>query len=190
MPIEGAKVTSRDFQMPGAPRHYRLGVHEGLDFYGHTVGVQVDRATEIRAVADGVVSRALVDHQRLTAAQADAWAAQCRSLGYTPLEVLDGYRGMQVWIDHGGGIVSRYAHLSSIAPGIVEGTTVTRGQVIGTAGNSGTPGSVESQTYGVHLHFELWVGAPRSGGGSTPVGYVGQFLRPIETRGWLERILR
>jgi murein DD-endopeptidase MepM/ murein hydrolase activator NlpD len=189
MPIEGASVTSRDFQMPGAPRHYRLGVHEGLDFYSHTVGVPVDRNTEIRAVADGVVTRALVAHQRLTAAQADAWAAQSQSLGYTPPEVLDGYRGMQVWIDHGG-VVSRYAHMGSIAPGIVEGTTVTKGQVIGTVGNSGTPGSVSSQTYDVHLHLELRVGGPSTGDEPTSVGYVGQFLRPIEARGWLERILR
>ena len=55
MPIEGARITSRDFQTPGAPRHYRLGVFYvnpddpsllvdkrfgyGVDFnYGHPVG--------------------------------------------------------------------------------------------------------------------------------------------------------
>jgi murein DD-endopeptidase MepM/ murein hydrolase activator NlpD len=180
VPIEGATMTTRDFQMPGAPRHYRLGVHEGMDWYGHTVGVPVDRRTSVRAVDDGVVIRAMVDYQPLTAAQADAWSARCRSLGYTPPEVLDGYRGMQVWIDHGGGVISRYAHLGSIAPGVVEGASVTRGQVIATVGNSGTPGSVQSQTYDVHLHLELWVGDH----------FVGQFLRPIEAREWLEKILR
>jgi murein DD-endopeptidase MepM/ murein hydrolase activator NlpD len=180
LPIEGATVTKRDFQMPGAPRHYRLGVHEGIDFYGNTVGVPVNRRTPVRAVADGVVVRALVDYEPITAAQADAWAAQSKSLGYTPPEVLDGYRGMQVWIDHGGGVVSRYAHLGGIETGIIEGTEVTRGQVIATVGNSGTPGSLHSQTYDVHLHLELWVGDH----------FVGQFLRPIEAREWLERILR
>lgn len=179
-PVEGATITTRDFQMPGAPRHYRLGVHEGIDFYGHTVGVPVTRRTPVRAVADGVVVRALVDYEPLTAAQAEAWAAQSISLGYTPPDVLDGYRGMQIWIDHSGGIVSRYAHLGSIQPGIVEGAKVTRGQVIATVGNSGTPGSLSSQTYDVHLHLELWVGDH----------FVGQFLRPIEAREWLERILR
>jgi len=132
VPIEGATLTSRDFQMPGAPRHYRLGVHEGMDFYGHTVGVPVNRDTPVRAVADGVVIRALVDYQPLTAAQADAWYAASHRLGYTPAEVLDGYRGRQVWIDHGGGLVSRYAHLGSIAPGIVAGATVSQGQPIAT----------------------------------------------------------
>jgi murein DD-endopeptidase MepM/ murein hydrolase activator NlpD len=170
----------RDFQMPGAPRHYRLGVHEGMDFYGSTVGLPVDRSTPVHAGADGVVIRALVDYVPLTAAQANAWAAKARALGYTPPEVLDGYRGMQVWIDHGSGVVSRYAHLGSIQPGIVKGARVTRGQVIGMVGNSGTPASVDSQTIEVHLHLELWVGDH----------YVGQFLRPIEAREWLEKILR
>ena len=179
-PIQGATVTKRDFQMPGAPRHYRLGVHEGIDFYGNTVGVTVNRRTPVRAVADGVVVRALVDYEPITAAQASAWAAQSISLGYTPPEVLDGYRGRQIWIDHGGGVMSRYAHLGAIEPGIVEGVEVTRGQVIATVGNSGTPGSLNSQTYDVHLHLELWAGDH----------FVGQFLRPIEAREWLERILR
>jgi murein DD-endopeptidase MepM/ murein hydrolase activator NlpD len=102
---------------------------------------------------------------------------------------LDGYRGRQVWIDHGNGLVSRYAHLSSIEPGIVEGAKVTKGQVIARVGNSGTPSSVSSETEEVHLHLELWLGKP-SAGSSGQSHYIGQFLRPIETREWLERILR
>jgi murein DD-endopeptidase MepM/ murein hydrolase activator NlpD len=180
MPIEGATVTRRDFQMPGAPRHYRLGVHEGTDFYGSTVGVRVSRRTAVRAVADGVVIRALVDYEPITAGQVDGWMAQSRSAGYTPPEVLDNYRGRQIWIDHGGGLVSRYAHLGSIEAGIVEGAIVTRGQIIAKVGNSGTPASVRSQSEDTHLHLELWIDEH----------YVGQFLRPIETREWLERILR
>ncbi len=180
VPIEGATVTSRDFQMPGAPRHYRLGVHEGMDFYSHTVGVAVNRQTPVRAVADGIVVRAMVDYEGLTRAQASAWAAESTNLGYTPSDVLDGYRGMQVWIEHDNGVVSRYAHLSSIAPGITEGTKVTQGQAIATVGNSGTPDSLTSETYGVHLHLELWMGDH----------YVGQFLRPIEARTWLEKNLQ
>jgi murein DD-endopeptidase MepM/ murein hydrolase activator NlpD len=180
VPIEGASITSRDFQMPGAPRHYRLGVHEGIDFYGYAIGVPVDRTTPVRAVADGVVIRAMLNYQPLTAAQADAWATESNRMGYTPAEVLDGYRGMQIWIDHGDGLVSRYAHLGSIGPGIVEGAAVEQGQAIGTVGNSGTPASVYSETEDVHLHLELWLGDH----------YLGQFLRPIEAREWLERILR
>jgi murein DD-endopeptidase MepM/ murein hydrolase activator NlpD len=180
VPIEGAGITRRDFQLPGAPRHYRLGIHEGIDFYGHTVGVPVNRNTPVRAVAGGTVIRALLDYHAPTPAQASAWASQARSLGYTPPEVLDGYRGRQVWIDHGTGLVSRYAHLGSIAPGIKEGAQVESGQVIATVGNSGTPASLTSETVDVHLHLELWVGDH----------YIGQFLRPVEARGWVERILR
>ncbi|RPI53951.1 MAG: M23 family metallopeptidase [Chloroflexi bacterium] len=131
-------------------------------------------------MADGVVVRAALDYRGLTAAQNAAYAARSIELGYTPADVLDGYRGRQVWIDHGGGLVSHYAHLGSIAPGIVEGAAVTRGQVIATVGNSGTPGSVDSQTYDVHLHLELWLGDH----------FVGQFLRPIEAREWLEKMLQ
>jgi murein DD-endopeptidase MepM/ murein hydrolase activator NlpD len=180
MPIERATITGRDFQMPGAPRHYRLGVHEGLDFYGYMVGVPVELGTEVRAVKGGTVVRATVDYEPLTAAKAEAWANESLTKGYTPDNVLDGYRGRQVWIDHGGGIVSRYAHLSAIAPGITEGVRVEQGQVIAAVGNSGTPASVGSQTSDAHLHFELWVGDH----------FVGQFLRPIEAREWWERILR
>ena len=84
-----------------------------------------------------------------------------------------------------------------IEPGVVEGASVRQGQVIGTVGNSGTPASVSSKTSEVHLHMELWVGDPTAGsfesasdGGSAPSHFVGRFLRPIEARVWLEKILR
>ena len=180
VPIDGAHFTSRDFQSPGAPRHYRLGVHEGSDFYTATAGVVIGRSTKVRAVADGVVIRAMTDYTPLTSAQAQAYAAAWRRLGYTPPDVLDGYRGRQVWIEHEGGLISRYAHLSSIAAGITVGTGVQRGQVIGTVGNSGTPESLNGPYGEVHLHLELWLGDH----------YIGQFMRPIETREWMEKILQ
>jgi murein DD-endopeptidase MepM/ murein hydrolase activator NlpD len=180
MPIRGARVSRRDFQMPGAPRHYRLGVHEGIDFYGGTAGVSIGLGTPVRAVADGTVIRALLDYQPLTASQSSQWSSQVREAGYTPPEILDGYRGRQVWIRHDNGLVSRYAHLSAIASGIVEGAAVLQGQVIGKVGNSGTPESVGNSKGEMHLHLELWAGDR----------FVGQFLRPIEAREWLERILR
>jgi murein DD-endopeptidase MepM/ murein hydrolase activator NlpD len=180
MPIQGATITRRDFQMPGAPRHYRLGVHEGIDFYASTSGTPIGLGTPVRAVAGGTVVRALWSYQPLTASQAKAWSARVREEGYTPPDVLDGYRGRQVWIEHENGLVSRYAHLSAIAPGIVEGAKVEQGQVIGLVGNSGTPESVSNPKGEMHLHLELWAGQY----------HIGQFLRPIEAREWIERILR
>ena len=55
--------------------------------------------------------------------------------------------GNVVWLDHGGSIVSVYAHLSEIH--VAEGGTVGGGQVIGLSGASGNATSP-------HLHFEVW----------------------------------
>lgn len=57
--------------------------------------------------------------------------------------------GNVVWLDHGAGTLSVYAHLSRI--GVREGERVRRGQVIGLSGASG------DVTF-PHLHFEVWRG--------------------------------
>lgn len=172
VPIGGSNITFRDFQMPGAPRHYRLGTHEGLDFYWQP-------GTRVLATASGVVVRADTDYVPPTAAQLGAWRADLQALGYSSAEILDNFRGRQVWIEHDNGLLSRYAHLRSIAPGIVTGARVEPGQWLGEVGNSGSPASLESESADAHLHFELWLGDH----------YLGQFMRPIETREWVERIL-
>jgi murein DD-endopeptidase MepM/ murein hydrolase activator NlpD len=57
----------------------------------------------------------------------------------------NGY-GNVVDIDHGGGWMSRYAHLNSI--NVTVGQQVTQGQLIGVEGNSGF-------SFGTHLHTEI-----------------------------------
>jgi len=171
-PPIGWDITTRDLQMPGAPRHYRLGVHEGADFYWA-------RDSQIFAAADGVVVRAMHDYVPPFPAAFYEMRNQSHELGYTSEEALDFYRGQQVWIEHDNGLISRYIHLGSIAWDLEEGQTVTQGQFIGTVGNSGSPASLESPDSDAHLHFELWADD----------SYIGQFLRPVESRGWYESIL-
>jgi murein DD-endopeptidase MepM/ murein hydrolase activator NlpD len=82
-------------------------------------------------------------------------------------EAMDRFRGRQVWIDHGGGVVTRYAHLLGIAPGITAGLSVKAGQVIAYVGESGTPESVTNPGTENHLHFELRVGQAYLGQGQS-----------------------
>ena len=71
---------------------------------------------------------------------------------------VDQFRGRQVWIDHGAGVVTRYCHLSGIAPGMATDMDVTAGQLIAFVGESGTPSSTRQIGTQYHLHFEVRVG--------------------------------
>ncbi|MFN2180882.1 MAG: M23 family metallopeptidase [Candidatus Promineifilaceae bacterium] len=171
VPVGGSNISVSDFQLPGAPRHYRLGVHRGLDFYWQP-------GTKVLAAGDGVIIRADTDYVDPSAADLAAWYAESTSSGFTPEDILDNYMGRQVWIEHEPGIVSRYAHLRGIEPGIEAGVSVSRGQPIGEVGNTGSPASLEGESADAHLHYELWLGDT----------YLGEYLRPSETRDWIEQI--
>ena len=56
--------------------------------------------------------------------------------------------GLMVDIDHGSGVVTRYAHLSGFGPGIRPGVRVAAGQQIGQVGRTGRATTN-------HIHFEV-----------------------------------
>lgn len=61
--------------------------------------------------------------------------------------VMGGY-GNVIDIEHGGGWMTRYAHLSRFLSGLRPGDKVRQGQIIAYSGNSG-------RSTGPHLHFEI-----------------------------------
>src|SRR5439155_56006 len=107
VPIEGADVPDDPALMPGAPRDYRAGIHEGVDF-------PAPSGTPVVAAAAGRVVRVDTSFLDWTREQQDIALDEALTLGYTPAATLDRIRGRQVWIDHGKGVVTRYAHLAAI----------------------------------------------------------------------------
>jgi murein DD-endopeptidase MepM/ murein hydrolase activator NlpD len=176
-PIAGACLPSREDLMPNAPREYRWGVHEGIDFYPGCNCAPIERGMPVLAAKTGVVIRADHGYQDITAEEMDALLARTEQQGYTDPASLDRLRGRQVWLDHGDGIVTRYAHLLDVEAGIEEGMVVEAGQVVGYVGNSGTPEGVTDPNLENHLHFEIRVGG----------GYLGEGLSPAQTRRLCEK---
>jgi len=58
------------------------------------------------------------------------------------------YTGKVVYLDHGNGVISLYAHMSKIL--VKRGQQVTRGQVIGKVGRTG-------RVTGAHLHWSIYL---------------------------------
>lgn len=146
----GYEVPDDPDLLPNSPREYRAGYHEGVDF-------PLSMNMPVYAAKAGVVIR--IDRSYVEWSDEELIAAQDAAyrLGYTPPETLDRLRGRQVWIDHGDGVATRYAHLSSVEP-ISVGSYVTQGTLIGTVGNSGLKA-------GPHLHIEIRVGDDYLGDG-------------------------
>ncbi len=154
-PIGNASVTTARGQLPNAPRAYRNGIHEGIDYYGFPFG------KEVIAAAAGIVIRVDHDFVEMTLEEYNEAIRVSHAADITPEAELDKFRGKQVWLKHQNNIITRYAHLDSVASEIKVGQTVTAGQVIGTVGNTGIKSSVVGQilnpSSAPHLHFEIWL---------------------------------
>lgn len=82
-------------------------------------------------------------------------------------ERTSGGYGNMVLIDHGFGIQTLYGHMNTI--GVLPGSEVRRGQVIGTVGNTG-------RSAGPHLHYEVLT----NGRHVNPINYFHNDLSPDE----------
>ena len=72
--------------------------------------------------------------------------------------------GLQVLLDHGHGVYTRYAHLDSFDPGLQLGSSIGFGQPVGQMGATGN-------AEGPHLHYEVLTGnydTPSASKGLTP----------------------
>jgi murein DD-endopeptidase MepM/ murein hydrolase activator NlpD len=103
----------------------------------HAVDIMAPRHSEVIAVAGGTIARLATSFAGGTAVY--EWSADQRFVYY-------------------------YAHLHEYAPGLVEGQTVRRGQVLGYVGSTGN-----APSHSPHLHFAIarvekkgqwWGGAP------------------------------
>lgn len=104
---------------------YRWGrLHAGIDISGCGFG------SPIYAIGSGTVTEVV---------------SGCPGQGYYGSSCGGGY-GNVVYVNHGNGMIVKYAHLNTVT--VRTGQTLSRGQVLGTMGNSGS-------STGTHLHFEI-----------------------------------
>lgn len=158
-PIENGVMPNDDYSLPGAPRKYRNGVHKGLDISNRLnffqLNTSVTRDTKIISAQDGIVIRADLNYKPITEAEFKEISAYNQT---HPVTFVDrDFGGRQIWIEHKGGIITTYNHLSAIQNGITVGSKVKRGDTIGYAGNSGLMGEAKNNNEAIHLHFEIWV---------------------------------
>ena len=154
--------------LPNAPRAYRAGTHQGVDIGCPTLGYPVV------AALGGRVAVAVGDFQDPSPRERNQMLDTAKALGATPPYTLVMLYGRYVVVDHGiidgaGHVVSLYAHLESVDPGIGPGMWVDAGQPLGGIGNSGTrSGAARSPYEQLHLHWELHIDGQYLGAGLSP----------------------
>lgn len=182
-PSPGLCLPSDDSAMPNARLPRLLVVHEGLDFYDGDACVPIERGSPVVAMLSGEVVRANVDYEAVDAGQIEELVRRAEATRVIDPYTLDVYRGRQVWIDHGDGVVTRYAHLESIAPEMVVGADVAQGQPIGTAGDSGRAEPTDPSKTGPRIHVEVRVGDSFLGWGLPPEEVRRLYLRLFSADG-------
>jgi len=166
-PIAGQGLPSHPGVFPGARRLYRFGVHEGVDLFSGS-GKTVVIGTQARAVKAGSVMRTDANFSDMTARKYDQIMEECRRDHRTSDKNEDLFRGCQVWINHGSGLVTRYAHLSKTNTSLKLNEPISRGSLIGYVGVSGTGQNLPGRAQYPHLHFEIRLDGKYLGYGLTP----------------------
>jgi peptidoglycan LD-endopeptidase LytH len=179
-PIAGAGLPRDDDHLPNAPRTYRKGVSQGFVFTGSDSGVSVAFGTPVVAAADGDVTKLDASYKEPTVPEFLKLLTEVKNGAST--NDLERLRGRQVWLKHKNGTVTRYGHLSKIAPSLSYANPVKRGDVIGYVGNSGTLEGARGTKNNARLLFEVWFGGD--------VKFLGQELKPGEVRAQATKLFR
>lgn len=137
----------------GEPRDGGRRPHRGIDFAS-------EAGEPVLAIASGVVTFAGVDWERRAHIALEPWGAQLVHRRHM------GPKGLFVEVDHGGGVVSLYAHLERYDVGV--GDEVLAGQVLGLVGETGVRDS------GPHLHLGLF----KDGRVIDPLAYLAAYVFP------------
>ena len=143
--------------LPNAPRAYRFGIHQGVDFLCFSLGHHAV------AALDGRVVLAVGDYQDPDPDDRDQLLEVAGALEATPPFTLLSLYGNYVVIDHGvfpfvGHVVTLYAHLHEVDPDIRVGQTIRAGERVGEIGNRGTHAAANGDFYeSPHLHWELHI---------------------------------
>lgn len=157
-PIEQASVSTVESHLPGAPRNYRNGYHEGIDWYDYTTEVDINKDTPILAQSEGTVIRADHDFEEYPSHEVrNSDLEKAGEVGFTPQYIFDRLRGQQVWVQYADGVMIRFAHLNDIPEEIDVGMSVDEETIIGYVGNSGTSGALDGNNSGLHLHQDLLI---------------------------------
>ncbi len=179
-PIAGAGLPRDDDHLPNAARTYRKGVSQGFVFTGSDSGVSVAFGTPVVAAADGDVTKLDASYKEPTVPEFLKLLTEVKNGAST--NDLERLRGRQVWLKHNNGTVTRYGHLSKIAPNLSYANPVKRGDVIGYVGNSGTLEGARGTKNNARLLFEVWFGGD--------VKFLGQDLKPGEVRAQATKLFR
>ena len=156
LPAEEYAVPSYANLLPNAKREYRSGHHMGVDFSS-------PMNYPIKAAYGGVVVRSNGYQEDVDIETYEYFLDLSAKVGKTPDDIYNFILlGKSVVIDHGYSITNKYrsitvySHLSSITQGLVAGSKVEQGEVIGLSGNTGTSSGALKNNKGAHLHWEIF----------------------------------